>query len=387
MIVRHWHFFLAIVATAVSLSSCAMIHVNIAYHSSSWHGLSRAPDQFSSFAFSDGTHGWAVSLDSPGVLSTENGGQSWQLCNGRILGVPTRGIGSLPSKMADLPLPAQVLSTGGKVFVAYYAQAVGTVMNPPPNYLRSGILVSSDGGAIWHQCLSLAPSKDSVLYLTASDPAHLWALCASGNPDQAAPTYLLRSTDGGSTWSRVSVRSIGWAGAGLASPSLVFVDPSHGWSMFVPYSNGVALTLRTTRDGGEKWTVVHTPYDYDEDSLFALDARHAWFATGDEPWHKLGALYSTADGGKTWHRDHTFDHISLSGVFFTDSRQGWVVTSGQKVNAIYATSDGGRHWREELTSSNGDWSPQAWTFQRAAGTLFASNGYLMFSRLLPQEGP
>jgi hypothetical protein len=35
VIVRHWHFFLAIVATAVSLSSCAMIHVNIAYHSSS----------------------------------------------------------------------------------------------------------------------------------------------------------------------------------------------------------------------------------------------------------------------------------------------------------------------------------------------------------------
>ena len=185
-----------------------------------------------------------------------------------------------------------------------------------------------------------------------------------------------------------SVRSVGWAGVGvgLNSPSPVFVDPSHGWSMFVPYSNAVALALRTTSDGGQKWNSVRTPYEYGADSLFALDARHAWFATGDDMGHKVGALYATINGGKTWRREHLFDHMPLLGVFFSDLRHGWVVTSGKNANGMYATSDGGRHWREELTSSHGDWSPMAWTFQTAGDTLFASNGYLTFSRPLPRGG-
>lgn len=338
---------------------------------------------FASFAFSDSSHGWAVSMDEPGVFATSDGGRSWHLSDGRILGIPTRGVGSLPSSLGRLPLPGQVLSVGGMVFVPYFATAPGWVASPPPSYLRSGILVSSDGGATWRQCLALAPGEDSVLHLVASDATHLWALCGSGNPNQPDSTYLLRSTDGGNSWTRLSVHSVGFPGVDGGCPFLVFTDSLHGWKMFEPYSNGVGLALRTTADGGQTWRLSNREWGGAGLGFFALDARHAWFADGGDPGEDSGALYATSDDGRTWQRDRVFDHIPLGGVFFADPKHGWVITENLKTNAIYRTQDGGLHWSKELTSTDPRWSTQDWSFSRAGDTLFAGNGMLLLSTSIP----
>jgi photosystem II stability/assembly factor-like uncharacterized protein len=63
---------LALVAALLLVAGCTTAP-GVIYQSSVWHELSRAPDSFSSLAFSDGSHGWAVSLDSAGGKNRVNG--------------------------------------------------------------------------------------------------------------------------------------------------------------------------------------------------------------------------------------------------------------------------------------------------------------------------
>jgi photosystem II stability/assembly factor-like uncharacterized protein len=353
-------------ATVLLIAGCGGTSSSAPSGPSLWHLVYDA-DPLSSFSFHNASLGWGV-FQQGTVVQTHDGGRDWNKCTGRIVGVPTSGVGALPATVDRLPLPVQVLSVGRSVFLTYYARAPGT-LEQPSGATSSGVLVSSDEGATWHRCLSLAPSRDSVLYLAASDPRHLWALCAPGRPDQPGPTYLLRSANAGANWSRLPGARIGMPGMpGFGGP-FTFVGARHGWSWFVPYSGAAQEEVRTTADGGESWTKVAQPKGSGL-GTFALDALHAWTA-GSVLAPQGGALNATADGGESWWRDPRFAHLPLSAVYFADAQHGWVVFADvHHGGGVYGTSDGGRHWRRELAASGDWWSAGGWTFEKAGDTLF-----------------
>jgi photosystem II stability/assembly factor-like uncharacterized protein len=374
----------SIASSVVAITLIALIAAcggHPASASSPWQSLGQT-DNVTSIAFSDGSHGWAVSVDEPGVQATSDGGRTWRPCRGAIAGA-SRSLGSLPPTVDRLPLPDQVICTGRNIFVSYCGQSPGTFAAPPAD-VRSGIIVSADGGATWSRCLSLAPTTDSVLVLAAGDAMHLWALCGAGKPDQVGATYLLRSSDGGRTWVRLATKDVFVGGFGLMNKPIVFTDAVHGWSLYGRYSTGSVVEVRTTSDAGQTWTGTAQPEAEFVWGIATLDARHAWVAGSSLSEQSGGALDVTADGGTTWHQDATFSHIPLSSVFFSDVNHGWVIASRNDApgGAIYATADGGRSWTKELSSSDSD-CRSPWVFCRAGDKLVATNGFLLLSRSLP----
>jgi photosystem II stability/assembly factor-like uncharacterized protein len=379
-----------VLAAVLLLAGCAS-----KTRSSTWH---QVPDfGFSSFSFSDAAHGWAVDSLSAGLLATDDGGGSWYSSHGRIVGAPSQGVGALPATIDRLPLPDLVLCLGQRIFLTHLAQAPTGSVDSPPATASGGVLVSDDRGATWRSCLSLAPGKDSVLGLVASDGNHLWALCGAGKPDPSVKIYLLRSSDGGRSWQRLPKNNLAIAGIDTPSP-LTFVDARHGWSSLDRYSNGAETSYRTTIDGGRSWSRISTPPNAGS-VLFALDAQRAWAGSGwmSEQLAPGGviSLYSTVDGGRSWQADHAFDRLPVMAVYFVDARHGWVFVGAPPLNGaipkesgIYATSDGGRHWARELSSNDPNWGGQEldWTFCRAGNTLFAGNRSLCFSRSLTNLG-
>jgi photosystem II stability/assembly factor-like uncharacterized protein len=379
----HIRFALAVLAAAVLLIAGCGATTSSPSGDAGWQSVN---DSFSpsSFSFSSASIGWAV-LQDEGLATTTDGGGDWRQCSGTIVGVPTSGIGALPKQVYRLQSAAQVLAAGSSVFLTYYARSLETGGPSSTASTNSGILVSTDRGATWHRCVSLAPSRDSVLYLAVSDARHLWALCAPGQPDHPGPTYLLRSTNAGASWSRLPGVHLGIAGLpGFTSP-FSFVDARHGWSWFVPYSGAAAAEVRTTSDGGQSWQEVTQPRGFGL-GVFALDGHHAW-TVGSALASNTGALYATTDGGKGWHEHLFFAHEPLAAVYFSDIRHGWVVFADSHTHGggVMETSDGGAVWNKALIVSDRNWQSEGWTFERAGNALFlaSADGGGLWSRSVP----
>ena len=185
------------------------------------------------------------------------------------------------------------------------------------------------------------------------DTTHGWVV-----GDEAT---LLRTTDGGVTWERLS-------GAELDAhfTSVDFVDRRVGWVA------ADSETIQRTMDSGETWEVVTLPeelYSRTSDSwgpaptrtdvvdLQALDADRLYVALyggilllttdGGATWETsaagplaaiavvdderlwgawdFGGVQHTNDGGYSWSYDR--EHPTLSGIHFTSATDGWVVGS------------------------------------------------------------
>ena len=116
-----------------------------------------------------------------------------------------------------------------------------------------GIVRSTNGGVTWTNVSTVPSFRAQGLALL--DPQHVWVegvICASpiSTPSPSVPpkpqpcrdarSVLLRSSDGGSTWQTIDLPSL--------PDSIMFVSPSVGY--------GMTSQLLITRDGGVTWRPV-----------------------------------------------------------------------------------------------------------------------------------
>lgn len=195
--------------------------------------------------------------------------------------------------------------------------------------------------------------------------------------------FLLRTSDGGSSWNLDSVSvSFPIQYGTVPFNEFCFISPTKGWIVSGYYSFGnidsppssAGALLRTT-DAGLTWSIVdsgRTAYS----AIFFLDSLNGWIATGNVdtgsvvlrtsdgglswqpggqtiPWTRIhfitplvgwalydGVLGKTIDGGLTW---QTTTNQSGYGFSFSNSMNGWLVSSSGK---IYRTTDGGSSWSD-----------------------------------------
>jgi len=177
-----------------------------------------------------------------------------------------------------------------------------------------GIWKSTDAGASWRPVSDHAPALAmSHIAYSRSNPSIVYAATGEvdggggeGIPNQSLGTYigagLLRSSDGGETWSRVDVDL-----PGNAELSRVLVDPADPQTVLVGiylyqdigangfHSGGI---FRST-DGGVHFTqtFTHRISDLAQDPV---NPRRVYLAAGKCPECVPSGVYSSNDFGATW---------------------------------------------------------------------------------------
>jgi photosystem II stability/assembly factor-like uncharacterized protein len=199
------------------------------------------------------------------------------------------------------------------------------------------------------------PSGPDIWFAGLTDPTHGWAVTAG---------RLLVTADGGSTWREVTPPG-GFVNADAGRLLGVdFVDAAHGWMAINEAftsggdaSYGRVDILRTT-DGGRTWSSTQLPR-----ARFAvfgeimpavqfdlLDATHGFaFQSGNEAKGKNDSdLFWTADGGASWSVDRPTGDGSQGNegmIGFSTPTDG-VIVGAMRGNGIAVTHDGGRTWND-----------------------------------------
>jgi len=217
---------------------------------------------------------------------------------------------------------------------------------------------TTDGGSTW-QVVDEVPGPVNAVEVAAAGVAWVTAArCGSGSPNACASSTILKTVDGGSTWSELS--------PGIAVTSVAPVSGSIAWA--VTGASGAAFPIGTslvrTDDGGTTWHPAQDPCrSVSNVALWSVSFAgpdNGWVICTSEPATDMQpkALFSTRDGGVSWQlRSDTclFTATGQStgsvgtlpcigyqpGMSFLPDGHGWIwLDRGE----LALTSDHGRTW-------------------------------------------
>ncbi|HEX9099881.1 MAG TPA: YCF48-related protein [Candidatus Dormibacteraeota bacterium] len=221
--------------------------------------------------------------------------------------------------------------------------------------------------------------------------------CAPGSQSEPFTAYALKMTS----------RTTGWALGQCALSARPSFPNGSTIQCYWPQSELMGI-LRTS-DGGATWTDVSPPSVPNRTwyhTQFFLDANHAWVGevsrTADACASQV-TMFMTSDAGATWQpggtvaikttapTDDVFNvYGPTDGMDFADTQHGWLMVSsppsapqpGAMVDAVtlYATVDGGLHW-SQVSSSPGKAACQSSNYAPASDVAFksATAGWLAIS--------
>ena len=261
-----------------------------------------------------------------GLMSTGNGGQTWQ----------------------EVPLPAgQTFGLGAHFLTANKGWYQDLAAYPNQSAQPSSMWWTSNRGASWSllwQVNADHPSDgpiplDGTKFVLGFDGSLGWLSIREGDSD-----HLVETFDGGRTWSETPLPPSGQI---LLFDLRLLPD---GSAILIARSNGSWRAIKSN-DGGRTWAdsrqvPITSPLGtgvYDRPAV--LDYRHWVFADG-------AVLRSTSDGGQTWSDVH--GHMpqgirALHDLWLFPGGKGWATgTDASDGYHLLTTSDGGSTWALSL---------------------------------------
>ncbi|MGI8467600.1 MAG: WD40/YVTN/BNR-like repeat-containing protein [Pyrinomonadaceae bacterium] len=234
-------------------------------------------------------------------------------------------------------------------------------------------LKTSDGGLTWKQTKKF--TEDNLRDVYFSDAQNGWLLCERDiyGGGEFSPSYLLKTSDGGETWEKITVTgesreritrfffskdgngfAVGEAGAIWAmtddkkiwkKTSLPvrylmldgkFADNTHGALV------GGGGTILFTEDDGLSWNpaAVSGGNIGKLNSIFFINQRIGWTVGAS------GKILFTNNGGKFWHEQNSNISKNLSDIFFINTAEGWATGDD---GTILHTTTAGNIWNAEET--------------------------------------
>ncbi|WNS43554.1 hypothetical protein [Paenibacillus sp. MMS20-IR301] len=204
----------------------------------------------------------------------------------------------------------------------------------------NGFLIgTSDGGCHFQEIYKGQWNFQQIVF---PDNVHGWALAAV-NDGQAK--YLIRTTDGGSTWTRLTNKAVTFE-------RVDFLDGSRGFG----YNR---TSTYYTSDGGGSWSLIKTP----------ANTRGAYFSSRNSGYAVVvvpGSGYRvmrTTDGGANW-------KLLLKSAY-TDPGYGQIYADGSQVYALlyggfgmsqtsyslYGSADAGASWTRVIAQETAGGGP------------------------------
>lgn len=206
-------------------------------------------------------------------------------------------------------------------------------LNKEDGYLLAAnrIYVSEDGGETWRESARFPASAfggaEPELYsVRFTSKKRGWIVGSVSRRERVVDSLVLKTTDGGASWERVSVPTKS------ELINLAFSGDKRGW---IVGASGVVLH---TRDGGESWTLQDArttaalySVDFDND-------KRGW-AVGER-----GVILKTENGGERWRIVKSSSNATFLSVRFANNDKGWIVGRG---GVILRTEDEGETWIEQ----------------------------------------
>jgi photosystem II stability/assembly factor-like uncharacterized protein len=297
------------------------------------------------FFFVDASHGWAMGMPdislSPGskLYSTGDGGVTWQqIYDNGSLGNPrsVRQVFFVDSQQgwitgrwarADIDWGWFIAHTGDGG-VTWTDQVVSSPGGAPDQralwfldsqhgwFLYGGSIYRTvNGGQTWQPSTPNRAVGWIVRFVNTNTGMAV-------GPGASGGAALLRTTDGGLTWSEVSVLPAGaeavWASA-------------DGTRLWVVGQNGM---ISRSANGGANWTPVATPTGSTLRHV-QFSSSQQGFAAGDN-----GVALRTTDGGATWTLLNSGTNANISALAAPPTGQAWIYGAG-----LRRSMDGGASWQ------------------------------------------
>jgi photosystem II stability/assembly factor-like uncharacterized protein len=215
--------------------------------------------------------------------------------------------------------------TGKSIY--FYDESLGFVISYNGEMARS-----QDSGKTWQMINSNTQLALSSIYFISKDVGFLTGVSGSCiSPDCGKGAVFLKTTDGGSTWSKKFFDTVG------GFYSLKFYNDSIGLAiMSIKGTNGKTYLVKTSNEGND-WINTGIKIPIFSNKLFYIN--NTCFAIADQ-----GKIYKTNDIGKTW--DTLITGISPNQDIYDISlinENIFFVTNNSKV---LKTIDGGKNWIE-----------------------------------------
>jgi len=218
------------------------------------------------------------------------------------------------------------------------------------DYTQQNLFKSTDGGVTWN---SISPGESGCLIagipLTV-DPNHSQTLYLAENDSFDDWFDLLKSTDGGATWTSI------WS-PGTSVVSALAIDPANSTTMYAAlegFSPGDAAGLFKSSDGGATW--IPTGLSNVTLTALVIDPSNSMNLYAAESQ----TVVKSVDGGATWSdASAALQSIAAIGSTITslvaDSTHEGVLYLGTSGNGVYRTTNAGQSWspiKTRLTGSN-----------------------------------
>lgn len=220
---------------------------------------------------------------------------------------------------------------------------------------------TADGGSTWTKRQNF--TQDTLKQISFSDASNGWVLCQRDvfNRGAMGSSYMMRTTDGGSTWNRYE-----FSGGRERVTSFFFNPKGAG------YAVGEKGAIFEYKPDSDTWDRRPTAFSYIlMGGAFSGDQTATLVGTG-------GNVFYSEDSGASWINANfqTKPTGAMTSVFFVNRSYGWVAGAG---GAIYQTLNGGRSWRQQTTGVKSDLTNVRFATS-AEGYAVGENGTILYSK-------
>ena len=243
-----------------------------------------------------------------------------------------------------------------------------------------GIWKTTSAGVTWFPIFDQETSVDSIgaIQVAPSAPSIIYA--GTGDPIMGSlGNGMWKSTDAGATWQHIGLEDTVKIDSILVDPE----DPNLVLASALGDSNHHGGGVYRSTDGGQNWTNVLKPADYDgtRDLQFAYDdpgimlAATQGGASGFGPpspgaKRKPATLYKSSDEGKTWSeiKIPPFPgRVAVAVAMHTEGKRMYIVGNNiESGSGLYRSDDGGATWQhmagKDLRIANGQGSYSSGVF-------------------------
>jgi photosystem II stability/assembly factor-like uncharacterized protein len=203
--------------------------------------------------------------------------------------------------------------------------------------LDSAFYRTTDGGTTWTDISnSISPKPEGICGLSAPTPRVVY-----GCGIWSSPAYVIKSVDGGSTWTSFDLSAFA-----SALVDIHFISPDTGFVVGKSRLLADGGIILYTTNGGVSWAVKHKTR-VAEDYVWKMqtpDGIHFYCALDAHPASGNLRLLQSNDRGMTWSTKiirTTF--VYTQAVGFLDTLRGFIGNS-----ELFQTTDGGLTWQSQF---------------------------------------